>query len=361
VIARGASVLVAVAIAVSCGGTGRNSLPNVANSTANATTAANASPTATPLIDVYGMMGAFPPATFFVVGQDGVKAIALLNHVVKYTIPVAGGDVQVATANEVGRVYVLDQPADGARLRWFDVAAGSERATRSVAGATVVKTGAGHGGLAVDRTTGSVFALLRQNDLIHVEEFDSLTLRPVRRLLGDFVCGERIVAAAGRVVVACLNDGGLVVSERSGRGGKFLVKGGVVALAMLPDGTLMAGAADGRLVRLSPDATELEEVNTLREYGARLIRDGIAVNAGCCFVYGIVDRVPKVDVRVIAGGPTLVAFPEATPPSGGLFVQAPFAYYVIGGQARHIDINQGFVEVMADVGAGAVPGAVADR
>jgi hypothetical protein len=33
----------------------------------------------------------------------------------------------------------------------------------------------------------------------------------------------------------------------------------------------------------------------------------------------------------------------------------------VGGKARHMDIKQGFAEVMADVGPGAVPGAVADR
>ena len=57
----------------------------------------------------------------------------------------------------------------------------------------------------------------------------------------------------------------------------------------------------------------------------------------------------------------LIAFPAATPPTGGLFVQAPFAYYVIGSKVRHIDINQGFQEVMADLGGPVVPGAVSDR
>ena len=75
---------------------------------------------------------------------------------------------------------------------------------------------------------------------------------------------------------------------------------------------------------------------------------------------------PRTLVRLngaahVAGGLMLIAFPASTPPTGGLFVQAPFAYYVIDGKARHIDISQGFQEVMIDLGGGAVPGAVADR
>ncbi len=137
-------------------------------------------------------------------------------------------------------------------------------------------------------------------------------------------------------------------------------------MAMLGDGTLMAGGADGSLARLARQATELEVVSALKEYGKGLIPDGIAVNGGCCLYYGILDPQAKdVQVRSVAGGMMLIAFPASTPPTGGFFVQAPFAYYVIDGKARHIDINQGFQEVMADfaggVGAGAVPGAVADR
>jgi hypothetical protein len=36
-------------------------------------------------------------------------------------------------------------------------------------------------------------------------------------------------------------------------------------------------------------------------------------------------------------------------------------YFVINGRARHVDINQGFGEVMADLGESAVPGAVVYR
>ena len=367
---RGASVLLTMLIVASCSGSGR------AAPAANATTTTPASPSATPLIDVNDMMGAFPPATFFVVGQDGIKAIALLNHAIRYTIPTAGKDAQVVAVGEAGRVYVLDQVSQGARLRWFDLASGNERASRTIDGTAPVGSGVGHGTLAVDASTGLVYALLREQRGSAVAAFDWFTLRSARQVDGDFLyrgfrCGERLVAASGRLAVACLSEGGIVNAE-STVGGIVVDDGGpsfklrapfaITAMAMLGDGTLIVGGSDGSLVRLARNQSALETVNTLKAYGKGLLPDGIAVNAGCCFYYGILDPQAKdVQVRSLAGGTMLIAFPASTPPVGGFFVQAPFAYYVIGGQARHIDINQGFAEVMADVGAGALPGAVADR
>jgi hypothetical protein len=362
---RGASVLLTMVIAASCGGSGR------AAPVANATPTTPASPSATPLIDVNDMMGAFPPATFFVIGgQDPtIKAIALLNHAIKYRIPFAGKDPQVVASPpggvSGGRVYVIDQVTEGARIRWFFTDSGIEGASQVIAGATVNGTGVGHGALAVDGSTGILYALLRRADGIAVDGFDWFTLKPARTVFGQLRCGERLAAAANRVAVACMSEGGLVIDD-SGKSMKLLARHSLVAMAMLGDGTLVAGGADGSLVRLARQATELEVVNTLKNYGKGLIPDGIAVNAGCCLYYGILDPQAKdVQIRSVAGGLMLIAFPAATPPSGGFFVQAPFAYYVIEGKARHIDINQGFQEVMADFGAGvfagAAPGAVADR
>lgn len=366
---RGASVLLVAIIAASCGGTGGRAAPVIG---ATKTT----TPSATPVIDVNDMMGAFPPATFFVVAKDGIKAIALLNHATRYTIPFSGKDPQVAAAGPSGRVYVLDQVTDGARIRWFDLDSGTERATRTMPGTIVVGSGVGHGGLALDDSTGLAYALLREPNGVAVAAFDWFTLRSARRVDGDFLyrgfrCGERLVAAAGRLAVACLTQGPITNAE-STVGGMVVDDGGpsfklrapfaITALAMLGDGTLMAGGSDGSLVRLARQKSDLEPVSVRKEYGRGLIPDGIAVNPGCCFYYGILDpQANDVQVRSVAGGTMLVAFPTISQPTGGLFVQAPFAYFVIAGRARHVDINQGFGEVMADVGDGAVPGAVANR
>jgi hypothetical protein len=365
-IARGASIVLALMLAASCGGTGR------AAASPSHTTAAAVSPSATPLIDVNDMMGAFPPATFFVVDRDTVRAIALLNHATRYTISTSGREVQVAVASaQVGvpttspRVYVLDQVTDGARIRWFDIDNGTERASRIIAGTSVVATGIGHGALAVDDTNGTVYALLKDASGKRVDEFDWFTLKrsELPKLRGQ--CGERVAAASGRVAVACMSsskDGELRIADGTVEFKLATSPFDANSMAMLGDGTLMVGGLQGDLARLARHATTLERVNTLKEYGAKLIPDGIAVNGGCCFYFGILDpQANDVQVRTIAGGTMLVAFPSIAQPVGGLFVQAPFAYFVIGGRARHVDINQGFGEVMADLGPNALPGAVANR
>jgi hypothetical protein len=354
-IARGASVFLALMLAASCGGSGR------AAASPTHTTSTAASPSATPLIDVNDMMGAFPPATFFVSTKDGIKAVALLNHATRYTIPTSGTDVQVAAAGPANRIYVLDQVTEGARLRWFDIDNGSERVSRVIAGARVVSTNIGHGALALDETTGVGYALLHENGGIVTESFDWFTLKSAGSVFGTMTCPSRVMAGGGRVAVACLKEG-LVLAQSDGRTTKPGAPFSFIAAAMLGDGTLVAAAEDGRVARLARNATTFEYENTLRDYGAKLIPDGIGVNAGCCFYYGIVDpRANDVQVRAIAGGTMLIAFPETSQPIGGLFVQAPFAYFVIAGRARHVDINQGFGEVMADLGPSAMPGAVSNR
>jgi hypothetical protein len=322
---------------------------------------------------VNDMMGAFPPATFFVLDKDGLKAIALLNHATRYAIPV-GKDAQVAASGPSGRVYVLDQVSEGARLRWFDIDSGTERASRVVADANVTATGIGHGALAIDDTTGTVYALLRESrvtstfatvTLTRVNQFDWFTLKPSELPILRGQCGDRVAAAAGRVAVVCMHtskDGELRIADGTAEFKLTTEPMDPNSMAMLGDGTLMVGDGDGNLVRLARHATALEKVSTLKDYGRRLIPDGIAVNAGCCFYFGILDpQANDVQVRSIAGGTMLVAFPSIAQPVGGLFVQAPFAYFVVGGRARHVDINQGFGEVMADLGPSAVPGAVSNR
>ena len=318
--------------------------------------------TATPTtpIDVSDMMGAFPPTTFFVVTPDSVKAIALLNHATKYSIPVDRGDVQVAVAQASRRVYVMDQTSVSARLRSFDVDTGVEVASRMLAQAITVPADSAHATLAVDALSGDVFALVARGATRSVEQFSGRSLEPMRAVLGDLRCGDRIAAAAARVVLACMDEGGIVTVEPGG-GGKFRADAPLTALATLPDGTVLAGSADASLWRLANGATALERVDSLKARDRSLLKDGIAAQGDCCFLIGLVDGVANTQVRVVVGGFTLLLFPEAQRPQGGILVQPPFAYYTVGSQARHTDIQQGFSETMADLGARVLSGAVADR
>ena len=265
-------LVLALAVAIAaCGGEAARSSPT-------ASSASQATSSAIPSIDVSDMMGAFPPTTYFVVRPGNVTALALLNHATKYTIPIAAEGAQVTTATQAGRVYVLDQTREGARLRWFEIASGAEVRTQLIPGASVVATGSGHGTLAFDSSNGEVFALLREGSTMAIEEFEGFTLSPVKRRLGDLRCGDRILAGAGRVVLACMAEGGLVVDASAG-GGKFSARTPLVAIAMSVNGTLMAGSADGRLFKLAPAAVDLETIDTLRDEGIRLLSDGLAAQA----------------------------------------------------------------------------------
>ncbi len=308
------------------------------------------------------MMGAFPPSTFFVVRPGQVTAVALLNHATKYSITLddksPDAPLAVAVATEVQRLYVMDQLQSGIRVRWFDTVTGAEGASRTIADATLVPTASAHATLAFDSSRFELFALLQRGSTRAIEQLDARSLEVKRRVLGDLRCGDRLLAAGGRVVLACMNEGLVVLDgTRSDKLSTFPL----AALAILPDGTLMGGSSDGRLVRLAKDATQLEPVDTLRTRGVTLVADGIAAKGTCCFAVAGIGRVERVSVTILAGSLTLLSFPPSEAPSAGILVQPPFAYYTTGRIARHIDIEQGFGEVMATFDEEIRPGAVADR
>ena len=45
-------------------------------------------------------------------------------------------------------------------------------------------------------------------------------------------------------------------------------------------------------------------------------------------------------------------------PTAGVLVMWPFAYYTVDTTVRHVDLTNGLLETMTEVGAGAVPAAV---
>jgi hypothetical protein len=353
-------VLVAALFALSCGGVA--TLP-VSSSPATPRVASPVVVTGTPPIDVSDMMGAFPPTTFFVVRPGQVTAVALLNHATRYSITLdnkgADAPVALAVSPELQRVYVMDQLQSGVRLRWFDVVTGAEGASRTIADATLVKTTSAHATLAFDGSRFELYALLQRGATRAVEQIDAKSLDVKRRVLGDLRCGDRLLAAGGRIVMACMDEG-LVVLD--GTRSEKLSTFPLVALAMLPDGTLMGGARDARLVKLAKEATQLEPIDTLRIRDLTLLPDGLAAQGTCCFVAAAVrPGQDRVGVTLLQGALTLVSFPQSDAPRDGILVQPPFAYYTIGRAARHIDIQQGFAEVMATFDVDVKPGAVADR
>lgn len=320
-----------------------------------------AAPTAT--IDVSDMMGAFPASTFYVVTGDGVRAIALLNHATRYTIPTSG-EVQLATSID-GRLYVADEAANGTRLRWFDMASGSERASRLESGRKLLATGIGHGSLAADPATGALITLFDEGGRRVADAFDPTTLQPLGRRL-DADCGDRLLVGGGRTAVACYARGILRIADGSTGATPFTwdpALGPLVAAAMLPGGTVLTGRNDGTLARLAADTRDAERLAPFRD--GSLVRDGLAVADKGMFVAALSTSDAKIGVSIVSGriGVVHISLPQGEQPVGGILSLWPFAYWVSGKDARHVDLAQGFAETMASMVASArvLPGAVGDR
>ncbi len=341
----------AVLLILACGGGA--TLPALSHSTPTRTSAV--APTAT--IDVTDMMGVFPAATFFVVTDDGVKAIALLNHATKYTVPTSGA-TQVAAGN--GQIYIADKAAGGTRLRWVDQANGTVLATGSEPGRKLVATGIGHGAMAVEPTTNRLLALYADGDRRVVEAYEPYSLRPLGTRL-ESSCGDRLLAAAERVVVSCFAEGSLVI--RDGASDPKVVNadlGTLVAAAMSSDGTTLVGREDGTLARIRPTTVTPEKVEPFRP--ARLAPDGIAAPDAQSFAVALLTTDLALGISELRSSLRYVSFPAGDRikeiPVGGLLAQGQFAFWSNGREARHIDLQQGFAETMATLSGKVLPGGV---
>lgn len=322
-----------------------------------------AAPTAP--IDVSDMMGAFPAATFFVVTDEGVKAIALLNHATKYSIPTTGAVQVVAAAAppltpSAGWVYVADETSQGTRLRWIDAASGSVLAAWTEPSRKLVATGIGHGALAIEPITSRVLALYVDGDKRVVEAYDPHTLRPLGKRF-ESLCGDRLLAAASRIVVPCFSAGELVISDNDAKAFPLHAGLGVlVAAAMSADGTTLVGRDDGTLGRIAPAGVTVEKIEPFRL--GRLVPDGIASPDSNSFAIGLVTPDTSLGLSEIRAGRRYISFARSGTngaPFGGLLAQGPFAFWSTGHEARHIDLQQGFAETMATFsGTLALPGAV---
>ena len=313
-------------------------------------------PTAT--IDVSDMMGAFPQTQLYVVTGEGVQAIALLNHVTRFTIR-TNGSTQLAAGN--GQVYVADETADGTMLRWIDKVTGGTLATRVEPGRKLFYTGTGNGALVVEPTTGRLLAMFSDGPRRIIEAFDAYSLRPTGRRL-DTSCGDRLLAAADRIVVACLS-GSLVIKDAGDARVVDVGLGPLVAAAIRRDGTTLVGRSDGTLAEIRAAGVTVDIIEPFRP--GQLVPDGIAAANEFTFAIALGTSDLSVGISESRRGRRYISFPAKNTPIGGLLADDPFAYWIDGAQAKHIDLNQGFAETMttfsgapAKLGVPMLPGAV---
>ena len=308
-----------------------------------------------PSIDVSDMMGGFPAATFFVLTGDGkLNAVALLNHAMKYSID-ASTTAQVATSG--GFIYVADEDKNGARVRWIDQVNGNVLATRLEPGRTLLPTGIGHGGIAVESTTGRVLVLYLDGERRVLEAYEPYSLRPLGRRL-ESSCGDRVLAGAGRVVVPCFGAGTLIVND--GTSDTRVVDPGLgplVAAAMSFDGATLVGRDDGTLARIEPQNVTAKKIEPFRP--ATLVPDGIASPDVAQFVVALSTNDREIGVSEIRSSQRYLSFPAQQAPRGGVLAQGQFAFWITAlGEARHIDLLQGFHETMVTFGGRVLPGGV---
>jgi hypothetical protein len=256
-------------------------------------------------------------------------------------------------------VYVADEIVEGTRLRWIDAVNGQVLATWTERSRKLVATGIGHGSLVVEPTTGRVLALYAaEGGRRVVEAYDPHSLRPLGKRV-EATCGDRLLAAADRVVVPCFASGTLVIKD----GGDVRVVhaglGTLIAAAMSIDGTTLVGRPDGTLAQIRPAQVTVERIEPLRP--AALAPDGIASPEGQSFAIALLTSDSSLGISELRSGRRYISFSARSPdsPLGGILAQGQFAFWSTGREARHIDLQHGFAETMTVFsGTLALPGGV---
>ncbi len=338
---------------VGCGGT------TSGQSAASPTHTHAASPTGIPRINVDDMMGLYTQQTVFVATTDHVSAVTLLNHFTRYLIA-TNGVAQVSTDSTGQWLYLLDAGTPGSsRLRVFDVPTGSERAVH-----------AGIVGVAADRhvlstaVDGRVLVLKSDPRHTWVDAYEAVTLRPLGAVMEKLSCGDRLLTSGNRVAIVCLATGEITIDDL--RGNQAAIDGGMpqlVAAAMADDGTLFVATADQHLAAVAVGATKRVSIPWPSEWSGTVLADGLAVAQGGATVVIAMRTDDGAWLRVFATNNMAQrkSLRLAGVPQGGILAMWPFAYYTIDRTVRHVDLNSGLLETMTEVGAGAIPGAVANR
>jgi len=353
---RSLLLVAAVAIAlIACrGGADTSQLGPAAPAPSQAATT-----TATQTINVDDMMGLYSQQTVFVASAGQISAVTLLNHFIRYRIPVGVDLVQAASDSPGEFFYVLDVAKEtGVRLRTFDVATGPERASRTD---TIAP--------ASQRSLATAFdgrALILRADARHtwVDAYEYLTLRPQGTVMEKAGCGDRLLSSGTRVAIVCLATGEIAVDNL--RGTKATIEGTLPKLAgaaMAGDGTIYVVTADQQLAAVAPNSTTLSPLPWPSEWTGTVVPDGIAVAPGAESA-AIAERTDDgAWLRVFATNNIAqrLSMRLAGVPQGGLVALYPFAYYASGNSIRHVDLASGLLETMADVGADATPLLVVNR
>jgi hypothetical protein len=302
------------------------------------------------------MMGLYPQQTVFVATNDHVSAVTLLNHFTRYRLA-TNGVAQVTANRTAERLYLLDQEPGGThRLRLFDVPTGQQRAERAAIEAVANDERALS--TAID---GRVLVLKSDARHAWVEAYERLSLEPLGTVMEAAGCGDRLLTSGTRVAVVCLSNGEITLDNL--RGDHVALEErlpNLAAAAMAEDGTLFVAAANRRLGTVGPRATKLSELKWPSEWSGTVLPDGLAVaqDGETVVIAQASDDVAWLRLFEMTDLAHRRSLRLAGAPRGGVLAMWPFAYYTLDATVRHVDLTSGLLETMAEVGAGAIPGAV---
>ena len=334
-----------------------------------------ASPSATQAIDLSDMMGLYATQTVFVADAERISAITLLNHFTRYTIPTRGkaqvaadayGSFGAPTASATAWLYVLDglETTAPARLRTFDLATGTERASRAdISGVAFT-----HRALAT-AVDGRVLVLKADAQHAWVDAYEPLTLKPQGTLFEKNGCGDRLLASGSRIAIVCLATGQIAVDDLHG-GGTFAADGALphlAGVAMADDGTIWVATGDRQLAVVRYGATSLQQLEWPTAWAGTVLPDSVAVANGADSVVFAQTDTDGTWLRVLASNviaPRIslrLAGRTEGAPQFGVVALAPFAYFATGAAVRHVELSTGMLETMTTVGQGATVVAVVDR
>jgi len=323
---------------------------------APAPTAAPPAPTRMPIINVDDMMGFFPPQTVYVAMPDHVSAITLLNHFTRYQIQT--GSIAQVSSDATGQwLYLLDTETSGtSRLRGFDIPFGAQRAVQ----ATIADVAADRRALST-LSDGRVLVLKSDANHAWVDAYAAVTLRPLGAVMDKPGCGDRLLASGRRIAIVCLATGEIAVDDLHGN--HAAIDGALpalVATAMAEDGTLYVATTDQQLAVVPAGASTLAGVMWPSEWRGSILPEGLAIAQGgdSAVIAQRSDDGAWLRVLRMSNPAERKSLRLAGVPHGGILTLWPFAYYAVESTIRHIDLTSGLLETMAEVGAGAVPGAV---
>lgn len=373
-------VAAAAVVLVSACGTGDTRALGPASPTPSR--AAAASPT--PTFNMADMMGFYPQQTVFIADVDKVSAVTLLNHFTRYSIATRGiAEVAIDASTAESWFYVLDgmeaaaARIDGAvvRLRAFDLQTGTERASRTDLGLV-----SGWKRALATAADGRLLVLKADGRHAWVDAYERLTLKPLGTVMEKAGCGDRLLASGARLAIVCLATGEVALDSLRGAGTSTIdTLAGLVGAAMAQDGTVWVVSADRKLGSIAFGETNLTKVPWPSAWMGAVLPDSLALVSGMGSAPGSAVAtgsptalIAQTDtdgtwLRVLA---TSVMAPRESirlagrlggAPQFGIMALYPFAYFISGGSVRHVQIDQGMLETMTELGQGATIAAVVER